>query len=72
MQYFCIYKDFFTGGLKIWECTNDLLIYLIPNPDELDYENAKVLDLGCGHGILGIYAFMFGSHVTFQDYVSLL
>lgn len=62
----------FVGGLKIWECTYDLVEYLIDNQDCVTLEGAKVLDLGCGAGILGIFALMNGSHVTFQDYVSIL
>jgi predicted RNA methylase len=58
------------GGLKIWECTNDLIEYLLENESNIELKDAKVLDLGCGAGILGIYAFLRGSFVTFQDYVS--
>lgn len=72
-MFILIYEVLFSiGGLKIWECTSDLLSYLITNPDDTNYEVTKVLDLGCGAGILGIYAFTFGAHVTFQDYVSIL
>ncbi|KAG6440679.1 hypothetical protein O3G_MSEX001355 [Manduca sexta] len=56
----------YEGGLKIWECTHDLIKYLIEN--KVPLENSKILDLGCGAGILGIYAFMNGANVTFQDY----
>ncbi|KAM3965337.1 histidine protein methyltransferase 1 homolog [Aphomia sociella] len=66
------YSDLITGkyegGLKIWECTNDLIEYLIENLEKSLLNEAKVLDLGCGAGILGIYAFLNGAHVTFQDY----
>ncbi|XP_013186893.1 histidine protein methyltransferase 1 homolog isoform X2 [Amyelois transitella] len=58
----------YEGGLKIWECTYDLVEYLKNNSDTIKLESAKVLDLGCGAGILGIYAFINGAHVTFQDY----
>lgn len=58
-----------SGGLKIWECTIDLLEYLVQN-EEIQFENLKVLDLGCGAGILGIYALMKSAQITFQDYVS--
>lgn len=53
----------------MWECTTDLLEYLVKN-EEIDFKNKKVLDLGCGAGILGILAFMKSAEVTFQDYVS--
>lgn len=34
------------------------------------FEGKRVLDLGCGVGILGILALKFGAKVDFQDYVS--
>ncbi|CAH1638119.1 unnamed protein product [Spodoptera littoralis] len=58
----------YEGGLKIWECTYDLIQYLEENETEIKFENQNVLDLGCGAGILGIYAFLRDSNVTFQDY----
>ncbi|XP_049873388.1 histidine protein methyltransferase 1 homolog isoform X2 [Pectinophora gossypiella] len=58
----------YEGGLKIWECTYDLIKYLEDNESKLGFENKKVLDLGCGAGLLGIYTFMNGANVTFQDY----
>lgn len=63
-------KLLLTGGLKIWECTNDLIEYFVENENEGQMKDLNVLDLGCGAGILGIYAFLSGSVVTFQDYVS--
>ncbi|XP_045498482.1 histidine protein methyltransferase 1 homolog isoform X1 [Colias croceus] len=56
----------YEGGLKIWECTYDLIEYLEEN--NICLENKKVVDLGCGSGILGIYAFQKHASVTFQDY----
>lgn len=64
-------KNIFAGGLKIWECTGDLLEYLVKNIDNGIWKDVNVLDLGCGSGILGIHAFIKGSRVTFQDYVSI-
>ncbi|XP_047029599.1 histidine protein methyltransferase 1 homolog [Helicoverpa zea] len=58
----------YEGGLKIWECTYDLIQYLEENLTGMKFENSNVLDLGCGAGILGIYAFLHNSKVTFQDY----
>nr|XP_021188188.2 histidine protein methyltransferase 1 homolog [Helicoverpa armigera] len=58
----------YEGGLKIWECTYDLIQYLEENVTGMKFENSNVLDLGCGAGILGIYAFLHSSKVTFQDY----
>ncbi|KAJ2948992.1 hypothetical protein O0L34_g5931 [Tuta absoluta] len=57
----------YEGGLKIWECTYDLVEYL-SGQRQLSLKNMKVLDLGCGAGILGIYALIEGASVTFQDY----
>ncbi len=47
-------KNIYEGGFKIWECTIDLLNFLDKN--EIDFSNKIVADLGCGHGLLGIYA----------------
>lgn len=60
----------YEGGAKIWECTDDLLIYLSHNFTIDKLKDVHVLDLGCGSGLLGIYAFLCGAKVTFQDYVS--
>ena len=40
----------YEGGFKIWECTNDLLTYLIKN--KTVKEDMKVCDIGCGSGKL--------------------
>ncbi|XP_023294590.2 histidine protein methyltransferase 1 homolog [Lucilia cuprina] len=58
----------YEGGAKIWECTDDLLQYLAENYKDEKWPTANVLDLGCGSGLLGIYAFLKGAKVTFQDY----
>ena len=63
----------YEGGLKIWECTKDLTIYLnnYISDNKCDLSNKSILDLGCGSGILGIMCAKMGaSVVTFQDYVS--
>ncbi|XP_014228443.1 histidine protein methyltransferase 1 homolog [Trichogramma pretiosum] len=56
----------YEGGLKIWECTYDLGNYILN--EKISLENKKILDLGCGAGILGIIALLKGSTVDFQDY----
>ena len=57
----------YEGGLKIWECTHDLLMYLSSN--DVDFTGKCVLDLGCGAGLLGIYALLNKAReVHFQDY----
>lgn len=59
----------YEGGLKVWECTYDLL-----NLFEKDIEtfgSKMILDLGCGAGLLGILALKRGARgVHFQDYNS--
>ena len=62
----------YEGGLKIWECTKDLAIYLnnYISDNKCDLSNKSILDLGCGSGILGIMCAKMGASVTFQDYVS--
>lgn len=59
-----------SGGAKIWECTEDLLQYLAKSIKPQYWDGKRVLDLGCGAGLLGIYAYRCGAVVHFQDYVS--
>lgn len=60
------------GGLKVWECTSDLLKYLSTSNFKQEFKGKTVLDLGCGAGVLGIFALLNGAQrVDFQDYVSL-
>lgn len=59
----------YEGGLKIWECTFDLMAYF--SEAEVEFTNKTVLDLGCGAGLLGIVALRGGAaSVHFQDYNS--
>lgn len=59
----------YEGGLKVWECTYDLL-ELIERDGET-FGGKAVLDLGCGAGLLGILALRRGARqVHFQDYNS--
>ncbi|KFP21337.1 Histidine protein methyltransferase 1, partial [Egretta garzetta] len=59
----------YEGGLKIWECTFDLLDYF--SEAEIQFTNKTVLDLGCGAGLLGIVALRGkAKKVHFQDYNS--
>lgn len=61
----------YEGGLKIWECTFDLLAYL--TKAQVKFAGKKVLDLGCGSGLLGITALKGGAReVHFQDYNSVV
>lgn len=62
------FKFSFPGGLKVWECTLDLLSYM--EKESIHFEGKEVLDLGCGAGLLGIHSLNHGSSSThFQDYV---
>lgn len=57
----------YEGGFQIWECTWDLIGFLCE--EKKTCVGQRVIDLGCGHGVLGIYALKSGaSHVVFQDY----
>ncbi|ELW64922.1 histidine protein methyltransferase 1 homolog [Tupaia chinensis] len=72
---FSFHSDLITGvyegGLKIWECTFDLLAYL--TKAKVNFAGKKVLDLGCGSGLLGIIAFKGGAkEIHFQDYNSMV
>ncbi|NWX38070.1 MET18 methyltransferase, partial [Notiomystis cincta] len=59
----------YEGGLKIWECTFDLMDYF--SEAEIEFTNRTVLDLGCGAGLLGIVALQGkAARVHFQDYNS--
>lgn len=59
----------YEGGLKVWECTFDLIDYFAEA--EIQFTNKTVLDLGCGAGLLGIVALRGKAEkVHFQDYNS--
>lgn len=56
----------YEGGLKVWECTIDLIEYL--DEKKVDFKEKRVLEVGCGAGLAGIYALGHGALVDFQDY----
>ncbi|KAN0011713.1 hypothetical protein ACTFIU_007279 [Dictyostelium citrinum] len=56
----------YEGGFKLWECSIDIINYLFE--EGIDLKGKKVLEIGCGHGLPGIYCLLNGSIVTFQDY----
>lgn len=59
----------YEGGLKVWECTYDLLEQIEKEGET--FGGKAVLDLGCGAGLLGILALKRGARqVHFQDYNS--
>ena len=56
----------YEGGLKIWKCSVDLVEYLIEGG--LKFEGKRVLEIGCGAGLPGIFTLLQGAEVDFQDY----
>eukprot|EP01101_Sappina_pedata_P008298 TRINITY_DN4562_c0_g1_i1.p1 TRINITY_DN4562_c0_g1~~TRINITY_DN4562_c0_g1_i1.p1 ORF type:complete len:317 (+),score=79.71 TRINITY_DN4562_c0_g1_i1:3-953(+) len=58
----------YEGGFKLWECAIDLIEYM--REVNFSLEGKIVLELGCGHGLPGIYALVHGKakQVIFQDY----
>ncbi|KAL2651231.1 hypothetical protein R1flu_019359 [Riccia fluitans] len=61
----------YEGGLKLWECTSDLINTLRREikDGQLSFRGKRVLELGCGHGLPGILACLKGaSTVHFQDF----
>ncbi|KAG0623057.1 hypothetical protein M758_3G145900 [Ceratodon purpureus] len=61
----------YEGGLKLWECTIDLVETLRREiqDGQLSFRGKRVLELGCGHGLPGIFACLKGaSSVHFQDF----
>ncbi|KAG0091146.1 hypothetical protein BGZ93_007041 [Podila epicladia] len=61
-------KGVYEGGLKTWECALDLVAYLAENNGS--YDGKKVLELGCGSALPGIYVLTQSSSVKvdLQDY----
>lgn len=63
-------KDVYEGGLKTWECSIDLVHYLHKTP-LLDAASIhRILELGCGSGLPGIYCQHKFTQATvdFQDF----
>jgi SAM-dependent methyltransferase len=58
----------YEGGIKVWECSLDLCNFLPGYIGWYDLNNLKVLELGCGHGLPGIYFLLRNSYVMFQDF----
>lgn len=56
----------YEGGLKVWESSVDLVRHLRQHSAMRPHH--RVLELGCGHGLPGIYALQQGAaSVTFSD-----
>jgi 2-polyprenyl-3-methyl-5-hydroxy-6-metoxy-1,4-benzoquinol methylase len=58
----------YEGGVKLWECSLDLCNFLPGYVGWYDLTGLKVLDLGCGHGLPGLYFLLRGAKVMFQDF----
>ncbi|KAL3507251.1 hypothetical protein ACH5RR_032633 [Cinchona calisaya] len=61
----------YEGGLKLWEGSLDLVKTLRSEMQDgkLSFSGKRVLELGCGHGLPGIFACLMGSGVVhFQDF----
>lgn len=57
----------YEGGLKVWECALDLIQFL--SEHDFNFTGMKILELGCGTGLPGIYSLVKGAEcVHFQDY----
>ncbi|KAJ2779176.1 hypothetical protein H4R18_004155 [Coemansia javaensis] len=67
-----VVKGVYEGGLKTWECSIDLLGYLVDHGDELFAPGAgvRVLEAGCGTALpsLHVLTSVPGAAVCMQDY----
>jgi len=65
-----VVKNEYEGGFTIWECTYDLINFLLQNGEKLDLNGKNILDLGCGHGLVGIFCMKAYdvNTVCFQDF----
>ena len=62
-----VVKGVYEGGLKVWECSYDLIEYLSCNKHL--FQDKSIIDIGCGQGLVGIYCLLNGAKfVAFQDY----
>lgn len=58
----------YEGGIKIWECSLDLCRFLPEYIGWYEMTNLRVLELGCGHGLPGLYFLLRNCYVLFQDF----
>ena len=58
--------DVYEGGMKLWECSRDLALYLAGAGP---LEGRRVLELGCGAALPAVFCLLRGAaSVTVQDY----
>lgn len=63
----------YEGGLKLWEGSLDLLkvLHSEVQKGQLSFTGKRVLEIGCGHGLPGIFACLQGASIVhFQDFNS--
>ncbi|KAJ2722090.1 hypothetical protein GGI07_003532 [Coemansia sp. Benny D115] len=68
-----VIKGVYEGGLKTWECSLDLLSYLVDNAGGAQlplFDGARVLELGCGTALPALHVLKStpGARVCMQDY----
>eukprot|EP00871_Galdieria_phlegrea_P002331 jgi/Galph1/3099/GphlegSOOS_G1793.1 len=56
----------YEGGFKLWEGSVDLVLFLFKNLDLSLYKTG--IELGCGHGLPGIFSLQEGINMDFLDY----
>jgi cyclopropane fatty-acyl-phospholipid synthase-like methyltransferase len=57
----------YEGGFKLWECTSDLLRFLVDHPQLV--AGKRVLEMGCGHGLAAVLAAKLGAtSLGLQDF----
>ena len=57
------------SGMKIWESSCDLVAYMQNLKTTNNWSvTTKVLEIGCGHGLPGIFTLLSGASVHLQDY----
>ncbi|TPX63388.1 hypothetical protein SpCBS45565_g06659 [Spizellomyces sp. 'palustris'] len=57
----------YEGGMKTWECAVDLVNYLA-SLDPAELHGKRVIELGCGSSLPGIFCLTQDAMVDFQDY----
>ena len=49
----------YEGGLKVWDCSFDLVDYIKMNRDS--FAGKRVMEIGCGQGLPGVMALKEGA-----------